>query len=233
MKHFISIFCFLFLGLTLFFSCKKDPISEQPFLGYNYFPLITGTELIYDVDSIGFKGYTYDPVAQTVDIDSAHFQIKEVVDGFFTDNQGRQTARIFRYKRQLVTDPWVIYKVFAANQTTTTAERFEDNVRYIKLIFPPRNNAKWNGNSLNINDPLLYEFHDVNTPSAIGSLDFDSSLTVLQNFDSNLIYFKNYFEKYAAGIGMIYKENNDYEYMFIGSIKPKNGFIYKEILISH
>ena len=232
MKHFHSISCFVCLGLMLFFGCKKDHTTEQPALGYNYFPLIVGKALIYQVDSIGFKGYTYDPTTQTVDIDSVHYQIKEVVDGFFTDNAGRQTATISRYKRQNANDPWLIYKVFAANLTTTTAERLEDNIRYIKLVFPTRNNTKWNGNSYNNSEPLLYELFDVNTQSAIGSLDFDLTLTVLQNYDSNLLYFKNYFEKYASGTGMIYKEYNDYDYMFIGSTKPKNGFIYKETLIS-
>lgn len=234
MKNKISILFLVAITGLIFSGCKKDNATEQPFLGYNYFPLNVGSEKIYQVDSIGYLGYTFDPVLETVEIDSVHYQVKEVVESFFADNEGRQTARIVRYKRLTSSDPWEIYKVYAANRTATTAERVEDNTRYIKLVFPPKENEKWNGNSLNNDESgyMEYSFTSVNVPGNIGPLNFDSTLTVLQLLDDNLITYSYYTEQYAANTGMIYKEYNDYEYMFIGVPKIKNGFIYKETLLS-
>lgn len=231
MKHYWILLIFV-LSLQ---ACKKDEPAETIDLGYNYFPLKVGSELIYQVDSIGWLGYTYNNtvIPHTVEIDTLHFEIKEIVEHFFTDNEGRNTARIERYKRMTPADPWVLYKVVTANITSTAAERNEDNFRYIKLVFPPVVNEKWNGHSPTILTPWEYTYESVAEPASIGPLAFDSTLTVLQNEDINLITYSFYIEKYAAGVGLIYKEYNDYEYESLSSSMIKDGFIYKETLISY
>jgi hypothetical protein len=219
-------------------SCKKENDLTPPFLGYSYFPQEEGKTLYYQVDSIGWLGYTYDPINQTVEIDTVSYQIKEVNEGFYTDAAGRQTARIVRYKRNTPADAWVVHKVIASNITSSAAERYEDNVRYFKLVFPPRENEKWIGQSINpiLNDTLFedweYEYSAVNVPLSINNFVFDSTLTVIQKEDVNLIQFRNYFEQYATGYGMVYKEYNDWEYASTTSSFIKNGFIYKETIIS-
>ena len=223
---------FTILSLS-FWGCKKDSDTTPPFLGYNYFPLKVGSELIYQVDSIGYLGYTYNATAHTVDIDTASFQIKEVVESFFTDNEGRTTARIERYKRMTPADPWIMYRVFSANTTATAAERFEDNFRFFKLVFPPAENEKWNGLARDSNNTGEYYYESVNVNDAIGPFTFDSTLTVIQNEDINLITYTIYIEKYAAGVGLYFKEYYDYEYENITSSMIKDGFIYKETLISY
>ena len=229
-NQFRILFIASVIGCTLS-ACKKDSSTEQPFLGYNYFPLAIGSEKIYEVDSIGYLGWTFDPGTGTVEIDTQKYFIKEVVESYFTDNEGRQTARIVRLKRMNDTDPWTIYKVWSANLTATTAERYEDNIRYIKLVFPPKENEKWNGNSLNTNEAWEYEYENVNESGKLGLLSFDSTLTVIQIFDPNFVSYRYYVEQYAANTGMFYKENNNYEYGLNGNI-IKNGFKYKETLIS-
>ena len=147
MKNLQKLIYIISLITLSFGGCKKDSDTTPPFLGYNYFPLNVGSESIYQVDSIGYLGYTYNAITHTVEIDTIHYQIKEVIESFFTDNEGRQTARIERYKRMTDAQPWVIYKVLSANVTVKAAERFEDNVRYFKLVFPPAENEKWKGGS--------------------------------------------------------------------------------------
>jgi hypothetical protein len=219
-------------------ACKKDSdTAEAPALGYSYFPLTEGRSAYYQVDSIGWLGYTYDPITNTIDIDTVQYQIKETVESFFTDNEGRETARIVRYRRDNISQPWSLYKVFTANLTPTRAERYEDNVRYTKLIFPPVENDKWTGQYVNVplNDTAYdaweYEYETVNEPGSAGSLSFDSVATVILKNDINLIEYRYYMEQYAAGQGLIYKEYNDLEYLNTTSSFIKNGFIYKETLI--
>jgi hypothetical protein len=225
------------MAMLLVLSCKKDKNEVVLDQGYSYFPLIAGRELIYQVDSIGWLGFTYDPTLHTITIDSVSYQIKEVVEDFFYDMQGRQTARVVRYRRQTPADPWVVYKVFTANLNPASAERFEDNVKYIKLVFPVKEGEKWTGQEYNpmlndtLYDPWEYEYTSVNEPMQLNALSFDSVLTVLQKDESTLVGNQYYQEQYAAGTGMIYKEYMHQDLDIGGYIK--NGFIYKESLISN
>ncbi|MEP7263949.1 MAG: hypothetical protein ABI772_05615 [Bacteroidota bacterium] len=228
---------FLSLVIILLWGCKKNDTASLPALGYSYFPLVEGSTNYYQVDSIGWLGYTYDPATGTIEIDTVSYQVREVVDGFFTDNEGRETAKIIRYRRNISTDPWVLYKVYSANITSTRAERYEDNVRYIKLIFPPVNGEKWTGQYLDVPasdtafDAWEYEYESINVPEDIGTFSFDSVLTVTQKNEINLIEFRLYQEQYAAGTGLVSKNYKDLEYLNTVSSFIKNGFIYKETLI--
>lgn len=219
-------------------GCSKDNETvDPPTLGYSYFPVESGKVTYYQIDSIGWLGYTYDPITNSIQIDTVSYQIKEVVDGFFTDNEGRETARIIRYKRTNVNDPWSLYKVYSSNITPTKAERYEDNIRYTKLIFPIVENAKWIGQYINVplNDTLIesweYEYESVDGPGVAGLIAYDSVATVIMKNEINLIEYRYYSEQYAAGFGLIYKEYNDLEYLNTTSSFIKNGFIYKETRI--
>lgn len=220
-------------------SCSKENDTSDPVsLGYTYFPVEQGNATYYQVDSIGWLGYTYDPITNSIQIDTVSYQIKEVVDGFFTDNEGRETARIIRYKRSTPGDPWTQFKVFSSNLTATKAERYEDNIRYTKLVFPIIENAKWIGQYVNVplNDTLIepweYEYESVNEPEIAGVIAYDSVATVILKNEINLIEYRFYQEKYAAGFGLVYKEYSDLEYLNTVSSFIKNGFIYKETRIS-
>jgi hypothetical protein len=226
---------FYFCTVSVLASCSKNNDDNAvPSLGYSYFPLKQGQETFYQVDSIGWLGYTYDPITNTIDIDTVQYQVREVLESFFTDNAGRETARIVRYKRATPSDPWTLYKVYSANISATRAERFEDNVRYIKLVFPPEENEQWTGQDINVpvNDtvfePWEYEYDEVNVSGTVGQIYYDSLSTVINKDEVNLIENRFYFEKYAAGFGLVYKEYNDLEYLNTTSSFIKNGFIYKE-----
>lgn len=219
-------------------SCTKNNDSdEKPALGYSYFPLEMGQAKYYQVDSIAWLGYTFDPIAVTVKIDTISYQVKEIVTGFFMDNEGRETAKIERYRRLTPSDPWSLLKVLTENITPVKAERYEDNIRYTKLIFPPAENEKWIGQYVNVPldnstiEPWEYEYESVNEPGNVGAFYYDSIATVILKNDINLIEFRFYQEQYAAGTGLIFKEYKDLEYLNTTSSFIKNGFIYRETII--
>jgi len=128
--------------VLLFAACKKDKAVETVDIGYNYFPTEVGRYVVYQVDSI-----SYDDFFTPVKIDTAHFQLKEVIESVFTDNEGRASERIERYVRYADTLPWSLRDVWYQTRSTTKAEKVEENVRFIKLTFPTQNNQKWNGNA--------------------------------------------------------------------------------------
>jgi hypothetical protein len=222
-------FFFLLSPLLLFpfAGCKKDAAVEG-YLGHQYFPLNTGHEIIYDVDSIVKNEFNLGQV------DTFRFQIKEVVESYFTDNEGRETARLERYKRSDSSQPWVIHKVWTANLTLNTAEKKEDNITYIKLIFPPVKNRKWNGNARNEYEEQEYRITDTHRAETINNIPFDSVTTVLQADEDNIVYKKFEIEKYAANAGLVYKEQFNGQYGLSGSSYVLKSYIhYTERIVSY
>lgn len=189
------VFCVM---MGFFYSCKKD-VAPSLDVGYGYFPTNVGHWIIYDVVTIEHDA----PVNKH---DTAVFQIMEIIESTFSDNENRQTQRIERYIRSDSTLPWVIKDVWFSNLTASTAEKVEENVRFVKLIFPVLLGETWDGNNFNSQDIWNYEYTEVDMSYTINNLSFDSTVTVLQIDEGNLIE-KNYaLEIYAKNVGMIYKE---------------------------
>ncbi len=112
-------------------------------------------------------------------------------------------------------------------------EKKEDNVTFVKLVFPPKLGLDWNGNARNDQDEKRYEITDVNVAGAVNGLAFDSTLTVLQNDEDLFILRSLEFEQYAAGAGMIFKEQFNGEYK-TGSITEFDNFLlYRETIVSY
>lgn len=222
-EHFLLLFGLLLLLIT---GCKKDVATTTSNMnfGYTYFPNQVGLTRIYQVDSIFWDDFnnTHDTVS---------YKLKEVIDSNYLDNQQRITQRISRYKLDSLGN-WIIYKVWASNRTITTAERVEDNNRYIKLVFPPKLTSKWNGNSENTLDEEDYQITALNVHDNINTLSFDSTVTVLQIDDDNLVSRMYGVEKFAAGVGLYYRQNINQIYVFPTSV-IQSGYIYTESLISY
>ncbi len=220
----LLLFSVLFIVVVIA-SCKKENTLNPSSTVYErYFPVDSGFERIYQVDSIYWDGFSGTN-------DSVKYQIKEIVAGTFMDLQGRETQRIERY-RQDSTGNWIIWKVWSANLLNTGAERSEENTRFLKLIFPSAVGATWNGNTYNTNDRWDYEYTAINEPASVGNLNFDSTLTVLQydDFGENIIERIRFEERYAVGAGLYYKENIN-QNLTSGIIV--DGYIYRETLISY
>ena len=186
-------------------SCKKDQDVATPDLGYDYYPTTTGSWVIYDVDSFVYDDFNC--------IDSLYqYQVKQVIAGTEEDASGRTTYRLERYIRDTVGDAWSIKDVWVTYFGETRVEVYEENVWYIKMIFPPKQNDTWNGNALNINDRWNYWYSAVDANTTVGEVSFDSVATVIQYDNSNLIEKQYYEERYARGIGLIYKEIIERDY---------------------
>ena len=194
----------LFLLATIVYSCSKDD-SVETYIGYEYFPTNVGHWIEYDVDSIikdDFTGHS----------DTFHFQLREEIDSIFIDNSGAPTQRLERFKRQTLSDPWIIHKVWTSNLSNTTAQKVEDNIRYLKLVFPVSLFTNWDGNAFNTKDQADYEYTEVHQQKTVNGLNFDSSLTVIQIVDTNnLLSDVIEIEQYATQVGMIYKEQQHIE----------------------
>ncbi len=211
MNKAIKIAFGLIFPLVLLYSCKKDEASVPDF-GYNFSPEQVGKYIVYDVDSFYYNDFTNQ-------VDSFKFQIKEKIESFYYDNENRKTMRLERYVRSFndtipyASLPWILKDVWSANKTTTTYEKVEENVRFIKLAFPVKEEQVWNGNAQNTIDGWDYKYEFIDRPRTVAGITFDSVLQVTQLDDklSNLIKHQYYIEWYARNVGMIYKKVIDVE----------------------
>ncbi len=203
MSKWVQYIILLVILSIILLQCKKDP---PPILDYKYeyFPTKIGHWVTYEVDSI-----IYDDFIGL--IDTSHTQLKEIIESSFLDNEGRTSYRIERYVKTDST-PWQIKNVCYSTLTQTRAERVEDNLRFIKLIFPIKENDTWKGNAfIDAVDDLDYmynwdyKYDVVDVPANINSNAFDSTLKIIQQADTNLIEVNYFEEKYAKNVGMVYR----------------------------
>lgn len=190
------------LGLflcSIIFSCSED--NRVYFLAKNksYYPIETGYFNQYNVTEINI-----DKPSEI--FDTTRYQLKELIGGTFTDNQGIPTNILMRYKRTDSLQKWEIKDIWAVQDYDNRITLNEENLKYVKLIFPCQQGNTWDGNAYNINDKQIYEISEINTPGTINQHSFDSCLTVLQQADSSLIHKDFAVEQFANNTGLIYKE---------------------------
>jgi hypothetical protein len=216
----------IFLPLLLmlvFVACKKSSDTFNSAAIKDYAPFAVGKYISYKLDSIVIINFGASLVTRS-------YQVKFQVDAQITDNLGRPAYRIVRYIRSNATNPWVSDATFMAVNTGTTLEFIENNLRYIKLSLPIKDGFKWKGNSyvdtyslnseLKYLDDWDYEYDSVGVHANIGIYSLDSTLKVNQRdeiignpADPNAYSEKNVsVEKYAAGIGLVYRSFLHTEY---------------------
>lgn len=197
-------------AMALFFSSCKKTVEELDVLPLkDYFPLTVGKYITYSLDSTVY--YTNFNVSAVV----KSYQVKLVVDAQVTDAQGRPAYRILRYIRSNSTAPWTPDNTFMAVPTENSIEYIENNLRYIKLVSPIRQDYSWQGNkyidvsssssTLKYLDGWDYTYDSINVPATIGSLTIDNTIKVAQADNQTSIDRTFSEEKYAKGIGLVYR----------------------------
>ena len=191
-------------SMLLFYSCSPENESVSGAAGTEYFPLDKGSYIVYNVRDINHKF----PEGTS---DTTYYRLKELVADTFTDAAHGLNYRLERYKQSLKSDSvWTIDSVWSAKRTATAAVKTENNLPYIKLVFPLKNGLSWNGNAFLDSSLAPTEFWQVtqyNQPLRLSdSANFPLALKVVQRSDSNCILKQTGVEYYAAGIGLVYKE---------------------------
>lgn len=227
----------VFIAVVVLSSCKKDPsTAEVPDLGYDYYPATAGSYIEYDIDSTAYTPLPVDTIY-------AKFRIKEVIEETFTDNQGRPALKIVRYKKNYSpTIPysqmsWTLQDVWMSNKTSTTAEVVEENVRFVKLVFPVADDITWNGNAQNTIGDWEYKYSNTDQPAAYGTLAFDKTVQVNQKKFVSLLAYQYYTEKYARGVGLLYKEIIDIKSQHNVNLpimdRIEEGVVYKQTIVDY
>lgn len=214
----ICILC----SLIFFFSCKKNETAQPAYLGYDFFPSDTGRYITYNVTEIIWNDF-YNPPQ----IDTSYYQLKEFRESIYKDNEDRNCIRIERYQKNNDTLNWELEDVWSACATNKWVEKTEENVKYMKLVFPLKEGTFWDGNLFNTNEEQEYSFEDVFRPYTINEQTFDSTVIVSQKEEITLINRDLQYEIYARNVGMIYKRFLQVQTETSGEIKSGLDVTYE------
>lgn len=220
-------------------SCyKEDPV--QPVLGLDYFPMEVGKWVEYEVDSV----WRDDPIGP-IGSGERHYQLRELNESSFIDDENRPSVRIERFKRISDTLNWDVTDVWSKTRTTLIAEQNEENVIFIKHNFPIEPGKEWLGNNRSDHESIEtwlgqspipadwnYMYQDVHQAYTVNGLTFDSTVTVVQidrpaAFGLNLLSQ----EVYALNIGLIHREITVYDIQQnpdTPSLKDTVGFVFEQ-----
>jgi hypothetical protein len=203
-----KIFWIIALATTVFSACKQDEESVPLEFGYDYYPDVLGTYVIYNVDST-----KYDDFFRPVLVTKRSLQVKERLQSTFLDNKDRESVRVERFERNTADDEWELTRIYYFTKTTRAVERVEENLRFIKFVFPPILNQTWDGNkyieTTDINKYLTdwtYKITASNSAITLGTNVFPETVSITLRDKETLIEKVLAKEIYAKGVGMIYRE---------------------------
>jgi hypothetical protein len=217
MKHFFQVS--FFIGLFVFStSCKERVIEPFPEKDNQtaYYPLKIGKYTTFIVDSVLF-----DPdQGNTFDRDSSRTYVREIVTDTLRNNLGELEYKLERYERKNETAAWEIKNIWTAAINGTQAIRTENNLRFLKFIFPIDKRSNWNGNIfIDINREIEfqgermrpfsnweYEVDSIDVSGNIGNFAFDSLLIISEADETNIIERRYSRSKYAKNVGLVWKE---------------------------
>lgn len=231
------------LLILLFTSCKKENETFETASLNDYYPLEVGKYISYHLDSTVFVNF-----GKQKEVIS--YQVKDVVDAEITDNSGRPSYRIIRFSRKNASDPWLANNTFMVTPTDKSIEFVENNLRFIKLTLPVKADNSWQGNSyidtytsgndMRYLDNWDYIYDSVAMPFNVQSFNFDNTIKVFQRDEeigdplvSGTGYAEKTYsvEKYAKGIGLIYREFLHWEYQ--GNTETYSGYGVKLSIIDY
>lgn len=190
--------------------------AADPAEQYAYFPLTLGKSLVYRIDSI-----RYDPApGGGIRRDSAGIFLRETIADTLRDQTGQLLFVVERWERRADTAAWTLKNVWTAARTTSQAIRTEDNLRFLRLVFPFDSRTAWDGNiwidpgqEIEVAGEILrpfanwrYEIDSLDQPGVVGAFTFDSLLTVTETDQDNLFERRLSRAKYAKNVGLVWRE---------------------------
>lgn len=228
---------------------KTDTFSSEPLTDY-FIKLEPGKYIRYLLDSTVFIDYGQ---RDTV----ISYEAKDVVDAPITDALGREGWRILRYLRPVGStneEEWDQRLTYYVIPAKGKIEVIENTLRYIKLVDPIVEGNSWHGNAHLPDHPFEqfygitsdagiqfwdYTYKDLGAVENINNKDYTNTVTVHQIdeedytsiFDSKTLWI----EKYAKGIGLIYKEVLMWEHQPAIGSNPDywQGFGIRMTIIDH
>ncbi len=214
------LFAVCFLALLLLAACGErsitPPRESQAEEQHAYFPLKIGKFVVYQVDSVVYDFATGGGVVR----DSSRTFVRELVADTLRDLTGQLLYTVERYERSSSDQAWELRSISTAARSADQAIRTENNLRFLKLVFPMDRRSEWNGNIwIDVNQEIeiagermrpftnwQYEVDTIDRPALVGQFAFDSTLIVTEADDNNVIERRYSRTRYAKHVGLVWRE---------------------------
>jgi hypothetical protein len=240
---------FLFIMMLSFIGCTRNEESALLPSGRAYFPVTIGKAITYQLDSI-----IYTTSGNAIKIDTIRRFIQRIGRDSF--DAGVVSKKIFyrieELQRKTNKDAWQTKAIRLASNTAKTGDWVEGNFHFIALTFPLVVGTKWNSTALfspNIIVPIRGEtiemfknwesvVESINKKEKIGTFDFENVATISHAKSENKLELRQVTEKYAKGIGLIYKEIKILDTQKTTDTraweqKAEKGFVVRETVVGY
>jgi len=209
MRVFKILFIFITSSAGLFLvSCQSEDLKpNQIDSGKAYYPVQIGKFWVYKVDTITYK---FDGSIQK----GTYFRKERISDSLYRQ-EGALVYRLEISKSLSENGPWNSSSIWNLRQDNDKIIKTEENIPYVKVRFPLKNGAIWDGNVFNIlqDSARIFPFTVQNLGvSQTFKQEEIASVQVLQKVDSNCVNKSAFFELYLFNIGLAYMRNSFIEY---------------------
>lgn len=232
--------------MALIVSCtSKIEIPDDNKIGYQYFPIQQGMQRTYQSDSIIYSG-------GGTRIDTLTSYLQDRVGEYLTDLEGNNGYILERYFKRNLSENWSRINSWTVYRDNTRAISTEENIKFIKMIFPPTKGRTWNGNifldediRVEVGGEFIQMYRNWNSrieekglTVTVNQQDYQDCVVVRLADINTVIDRRRVYETYAAGIGLISKDMIILDGDGSGSNLPweqraKKGFIHSLRLIEH
>lgn len=211
------------VSLFILFGCKKNVVEPQIDVSSKYVPIDSGYKWTYKMDSIVYSGFA------NAKPDTFSYELKNEVTGIFIDNAGNTSYRIEKWHRLNTDNPWLYARTY--NETRDDFAYLRNDFDKLQLVvaLPVLKDKTWNGNQYNSQGYVDFYYDDVHLADSIGTIQYDSVCTIVQDESRNAIRSFYVTEKYATNYGLVYKEVERLENL---NTSTQKGFKYKLTLLA-
>lgn len=211
LKTSTCIFGILFILIS--YGCSTNEIEELPDanFGRRYAPIEVGKYLEYSYDSLTYA-------AKGTIKDTLSGYIKEVIEEEYITGAGDTAFKLVKYWKKENGDQYKISDVESVRISDKQLIVSEENISFIKLVFPNTLGTTWDGNALFDNsieelfagDPIAgkytgwtYEITERDQSMEGINQTFEDIIKVKHIDSEGPFELRKSFEIYAAGIGLV------------------------------
>lgn len=183
---------------TFSLGCKKNTVEDPQDFSSAYHDIGVGDHWIYQMDSIEFSGTGAPP-------DTFNYQVKHTVVDLVL-NEGEEFYTVEIESRKDSNSSWKIARVYSLTFSIEEVIKKDFDLNELVLSKPFSINKFWDGNQYNAEPRSNYYVGQLHQPYEINGNSFDSSLTILQEEQINLVNSFRGQEVYAKDVGLVFKE---------------------------
>ena len=191
--------------MGLLISCSSSEVeTDFSRLGHDYFPMKVGSYRIYDIDETHY--FLTGPQQRL-------YQLREsVVDStIISDSEVLYT--VHRETKESDEENWSLDSVWTASVSTQRAIVTENNIPFIKMVFPIENGLTWDGNSYNARIMDEYVYDNSLSDTSVMENAYSELWTVIQSDEGeNFLGRNDRMEIYAREVGLIIKNVHIWNY---------------------